>query len=171
MTRNFKKMSLFGSKQASAEVENIKVLPPLPQKTRSPLSPEDPDTDVHLIICIAGMGARKGHFLSDSLLSQFGKWFDINKCQSAMRDTMQTAIQNYGTEQIKKKPPKIVVKSIDYCSVVREEGGYNDKLGRVSMKSGAALLRMIANESMIDVLMYNSEKIKKQILSVGFSLS
>ena len=156
-------VNIFASKNQDSEP--IK-LPPLPQKS-SVSKPSEDDDQVHLVICIAGMGARKGHFLGeDILLKEFGKWFDINKCQTFLKDTLQTTFQNYASEERKRQSPKIIVKSIDYCTVVRDEGGYNDKLGLVSVKSGAALLRMIANETMIDVLMYNSEKIKKQILAV-----
>ncbi|EFC46515.1 DHDD domain-containing protein [Naegleria gruberi] len=121
------------------------------------------DAEIHLVILIAGMGARKGHYLSDSLLVPFGKWFDINKCQQAMKEEVSNCFKSYANDQVKKRSPHILIRSIDYCSTVREEGGYNEKLNLISMKSGVQFLRLIANESMIDVLMYNSEKIKQQM--------
>nr|CAG4713022.1 unnamed protein product [Naegleria fowleri] len=128
---------------------------------------EDSSSHIHLIILIAGMGARKNHPLGESILIPAGKWFDIHKCQMAMKESIHNLYNQYASNQVKSQSPHIIVKSIDYCSTVREEGGYSEKLNLVTMKSGAQLLRTIANESMIDVLMYNSEKIKKQMQQVA----
>jgi len=124
------------------------------------------DAEVHLVILVAGMGGRKDHYLGKSFLLPFGKWFDINQCQKAMKGQISDVFNYYAKDEVKKRSPHILVKSIDYCTVVREEGGYNEKLNMVSMKTGVQLLRTIANESMTDVLMYNSEKIKKQMQAV-----
>ncbi|KAG2374308.1 hypothetical protein C9374_010878 [Naegleria lovaniensis] len=131
------------------------------------IDPSDDSSHIHLVILIAGMGARKNHPLSESVLIPAGKWFDIYKCQLAMKESINALFNQYASNQVKSQSPHILVKSIDYCSTVREEGGYTDKLNLVTMKSGVQLLRTIANESMIDVLMYNSEKIKKQMQSVA----
>ncbi|KAL9649833.1 hypothetical protein ABK040_009646 [Willaertia magna] len=127
----------------------------------------------HLVLLIAGMGARKDQEPLDGMfLGPFGKWFNIKKCQDAMKDELNNQFKKFKNfknqnNQNNNNSPELILRSIDYCSSVREEGGYSKKLNLVSMKSGVQLFRKIANESMIDVLMYSSEKVKKQMQQIA----